>query len=474
MFKFVNRGSELKLIDEAIKKGRLIIVYGRRRIGKTRLLLEFIRRYHGKVLYHLCIDEPVELTLKRISRKLYQLFNDETLLYRPISSFDEFLNYIGDKDLVIVFDEFPVLVKRYPRIVGLLQEYIDLSGNTGTPIILCGSYVSMMEDLVSYASPLYGRRSYTLKVGPLAFHYLREFFPGKDWIELAYIYSVTDGIPEYILWFDEKLSFKENLLKNVLRKGCYFYEEAEQLLRYELRDLAVYNAILQALAAGYRRLGEICSKTGIDRSKVNKYLMVLKELDIIDYIQPIHLSNKNKLKAKNRLYFIKDNYFNFYYKYIFPNKDLLEQELVDKVLEYVLRDYDNYMGFVFEKIAKQLLIELSKRGVLQSSFYRIGKYWSKDVEIDLVTIDREKHVTVYEVKWKKLSRRDVSRIIAGLKKKIEKTPWARDYKVNYGVIAREYIEPMDEFIEKGNIILELKDYSKVGWKTSYINNFWKK
>ncbi len=458
---FIDREAELELLKRFVKERGIILVYGRRRVGKTRLLLEFIRRFNGKVLYHLCIDEPISLMLKRISRKLYKLFNDEVLLYRPLNSFDEFFNYLSDKELVIIFDEFPILVMNYPRITGLLQEFIDLhSGRVS--IILCGSYISMMEKLVSYASPLYGRRVATIKLEPLKFYSIRGFFPNKDWIELAYIYSVTDGIPEYILWFNRELSFRDNLLVNVLRKGCYLYDEAEKLLRYELRDLTIYNAILEALASGYNRLHDICSKTGFDRTHVIKYISVLYGLGIVDYIQSIHLGIKERLKARNRLYFIKDNYFNFYYRYIFPYKEMLEQELVEDVIDIVLKDYDSYMGFIFEKIALELLIEFNKRGLLKHRFKRVGRYWYRDVEIDIVTIDDElKQAVFYEVKWSRLKRRDVERIIDMLIDKSLKTKWAREYSLSYGVIAREYSESVDDLLEEGYTLLELRDFNKI-------------
>ncbi len=154
---FVDREYELELLKGFVEKRGVILVYGRRRVGKTRLLLEFIQRFKGKVLYHLCIDEPIGLMLKGISRKLYRLFNDDKLLDKPLSSFDEFFEYLRDKELVVVFDEFPVLAMRYPRITGLLQGFIDLY-NGRVCFILCGSHVSMMERLASYTSPLYGRR----------------------------------------------------------------------------------------------------------------------------------------------------------------------------------------------------------------------------------------------------------------------------------------------------------------------------
>jgi len=247
-----------------------------------------------------------------------------------------------------------------------------------------------------------------------------------------------------------------------VRKGCYLYDEAEKLLRYELRGLAIYNAILEALASGYNRLYDICVKTVFDRTYVIKYLSVLQGLDIVGYIQSIHLGTREKLRARGRLYFIKDNYFRFYYRYIFPYKDLLEQEMVDDVLDIILRDYSNYMGFIFEKIAFELLIELNKRGLLRHRFNKIGRYWYRGDEIDIVTInEKSREAVFYEVKWSRLCRRDVERVIKGLIEKSQETPWAKGYRLGYGIIAREYCEPIDDLLRKGYVLLKLSDFNRI-------------
>lgn len=457
-FRFVDREDELKSLVDAVRRCGLIIVYGRRRVGKTRLLYELSSRVGDKVLYHLCIEEPIAFMLRKISAKLVRLFGDESLLHNPIRSLDEFFNYISDKDITVVFDEFPVLAKTYPRVIGLLQEFLDSERRGCVTVILCGSVISMMEDLVSYASPLYGRKVYTMKVEPLPFHTLRGFFPRLSWADLARTYSVTDGIPEYILWFDEGLSFEDNLRRNVLRKGSYLFEEAEQLLRYELRDLATYNAILEAIASGYTSFGEIRDRAGVDGSALSKYLSVLRSMGIVDYMTPVHLSYKQSLRARNRLYYIKDNYFNFYYRYIFPNKDVLELGLIDEVLEKVMRDHDSYMGFIFEKIAKDLITELSRKGYLPR-FHKIGKYWSRDVEIDLVTISKDS-VTLYEVKWRNLKELDLRRAFRTLQRKAEKTPW-HGRKIRYGVVGKKIEDSKEKYVSHERIVLDLEDFNKI-------------
>ncbi|WP_372864756.1 AAA family ATPase [Pyrococcus kukulkanii] len=174
-----------------MQRGSLVIVYGRRRVRKTRLLTKASKDF--RTLYHLCKEEEIHETLKTLNAKLFSLTNDISLLKHPIKSFYEFFEQLPE-DVVIIFDEFQILAKNYPRILGVIQEHLDFRGKGS--IVLCGSSISMMEDLIPYGSPLYGRRTLSLKVEPLEFRNIHEFFPGYSLEDLVKVYGMVDGIPE--------------------------------------------------------------------------------------------------------------------------------------------------------------------------------------------------------------------------------------------------------------------------------------
>ena len=436
MQNFVNRKDELEELREAMKKGALMIVYGRRRVGKTRLLIEASREF--KVLYVLCMEEELGELLKRISMKLYNLTGDGILLKKGLSSFDEFFEYIADREVVVIFDEFPILVKKYPRIMGLLQEYWDFMRKKNNSIILCGSSISMMEKILDYQSPIYGRRTHAIHVKPLRFRDIGEFFPNYGPVKLVKTYSVLDGVPEYLLRFDAKKDVRENIYENFFRKS-FLYEEAEHLLRYELRDLSTYNTILEGIAMGYTSFPKIKNRTYIDGSKISRYLGILISLGIIHKELPATISKKERIKKKNARYVIGDNYFNFYYSFVYPFKEDIEIGIQEGAIENFERDFNQYVGRIFEKIAIQSLIEMNKKGKTPFTFTRIGRWWHKNEEIDILALDeKRKKALLVEVKWKNLEESGVKSVLRELERKSALVKEIEDYRKYYAVFGKSF------------------------------------
>ena len=429
--KFINRKEEMCLLRNAVGKNPLIFVYGRRRVGKTRLLWETFKDM--RLLYLLCREEELSETLKRLRGKLMEVFGDSEIHARYIKSFDDFFDYISDKECVVIFDEFPVLVKKHPAILGVLQEYLDMKRKAKNTVILCGSSISFMEEIQGYSSPIYGRRSSSLKVKPLQFEDLSDFFPEYSKEELVKIYACFDGIPEYLLRINPENSPEENIIENFFRKG-YMYEEAEYLLRYELRDLATYNTILEAIGERGRKFNEIHTITGIDKSKLPKYLSVLQNLGIVSREKPLTA----KRKARNYIYRISDNYFRFYYTFIYPYKESIEMDMSYVAIEHFKKHFNTYLGHIFEDIVKQILLKLNKSERLPFKFELIGKWWNRSYEIDLITVNEtQKKVIFWEVKWANISYRDAERIYKSLKERAQFVKEYKNYEKYYGIFARK-------------------------------------
>jgi len=453
MQKFVDREEELSRLREAFERSSLIVVYGRRRVGKTRLLVEAVKdRPH---IYHLCKEEEVGETLRSLSLKLFRLTGNEEFIRKPLSSFEEFFEALPPKT-VLILDEFQVLVRNHPRILGVLQEYLDFHAKA--PIVLCGSSVSMMEELTQYGSPIYGRRSLALKVEPLRFFHIGEFLPSYSTEELVEAYSTLGGVPEYLLRFDPSAGIEENVRREFFGRG-FLYSEAEFLLRYELRDLSVYNTILEAINYGYRSFNDLRNATGIDGSKLPRYLGVLIELGIVRRETPITIKERERPKRRNSRYAIADNYFAFYYSFVHPFKEEIELGLIDAPLENFRRNFNRYVGFAFEEIAKQFLVELNKAGKLPFRFTKIGRWWHKNEEIDLVALnENERKALFVEVKWKSLGEREAKGILKDLEKKAELVGF-EELEHHYGLVAKE-TEEKERLRKEGWRVWDLGDFNQ--------------
>ncbi len=353
---------------------------------------------------------------------------------------------------MVIFDEFQILARTHRRILGVLQEHLDFRGSGS--IALCGSSVSVMEEIVSYGSPIYGRRTLSLRVEPLKFRHIGEFFPGYGIDDLIRVYGMVDGIPEYLLRLDPALSPEENAHEEFFGRG-FLYDEAEYLLRYELRALSTYNTILEAISYGHRSFNELKNATGLDGSKLTRYLGILMNLGIVGRESPV--TEKPKRRARNSRYYIGDNYFAFYYTFVYPFKEGIEIGLPDEALEHFERNFNRYLGWVFEKVAKQFLVELNRAGKLPFRFMKIGRWWQKGEEIDLVALnEREEKALLVEVTWKDLSGRKACGILRDLERK-SKLVGLDGWGKSYALIARR-VEEKEELRTEGYPTWDLSEF----------------
>ena len=323
-------------------------------------------------------------------------------------------------------------------------------------LILCGSSVSAMEsEVLAYKSPLYGRRTGQWRLTEIPFFHIGEFLPGYGVEELVKVWGITGGIPAYLLQFSPEKSFDENVVKRVLSKGAFLYEEAEFLLREELRELANYFAILQAIASGRSRFGEIVSSTGLDKSLVSKYLSVLQRLEIVKHEVPVTATPKEA--SKRGLYSIADNYFAFWFRYVLPNKSYLEAGLAEEVWERSKSDFNAYMGSVFEKLTRNPEVFLR---LTSFRFTKLGRWWRKGEEIDIVSLNEmEKRALLIEVKWKELSEREARGILNDLERKAGLVG-LEDWEKSYGLVAKS-LEGKKELRAEGYLVWDLGDFERL-------------
>lgn len=459
---FVNRKNELKFLEERLRsnKAEFIVIYGRRRIGKTALLLELIRRHGG--VYLLARETSKIENLKRFSKRISEYFKDDFLQRNPFRDWDSFFEYLNQRVTqreIIVIDEFPYLVKGDRSLPSILQEYWDLKLSRGNIfLVICGSSVSMMEKLLGYKSPIYGRRTAQLNLKPVDFFSTKYFLMGYSTEDLVRSYGILGGTPAYLLEFNDKISIEENLL-HYFKNSSFLYQDAFFVLREELDEPRNYFAIMEVVAKGKTTLGEIMNETGLDRATVGKYLSVLIDLSLIRRDIPVTASWKSR---KGR-YYINDFYFDFWFRYVHPNVELIETDQGNLLVTLVMKDFKQYIGRVFEEIAKQFLIKLNISRELPFVATKIGKWWYKNEEIDIVALnENEKIASFIEVKWKNLNEKDTKNILDKLKRKA-KILGLDEWTKFYGVIAKKIVNK-EKFKKDGQFTWDLNDLENYFFK----------
>lgn len=287
----------------------------------------------------------------------------------------------GDQKRLLVIDEFPYMCKGNAAIPSTLQNLWDeFLKDENVMIVLCGSAMSFIEkDLLSEKNPLYGRATGIYKMTEMGFYDSIKFFPDYSDRDKVLAYSVLGGIPHYLRQFDSKLSLAENIKKNILTKGCALYSEVEFLLRQELRETPLYNSVIEAVALGNTRLNDISMKSLIeDTSKTSVYLKNLIELGIVQREFSMSESVKEKANTNRGLYKLTDNFFRFWYAFVFTNYSELEAGDVDGVYKYSVEpSLHEFAASVFEDICREYVRELQKADALPFRYSKIGRWWVK-------------------------------------------------------------------------------------------------
>ena len=387
---FYCREEELRTMNNRYKKDHFecVVIYGRRRVGKTALINEFCK---GKpTVYFSALNASSQENLEALSKAIYTCQNSDSTSAPTYRSYEDALEAITgmamEKRLVFVIDEYPYLAKAEKSISSRLQHIIDHSWqDSRIYLILCGSSMSFMEyQVLGYESPLYGRRTAQFKIQALTYREITEFHPELKAADQALLYGVTGGIPHYINKLDVESNLDEALLENLFSTSSYLFEEPENLLKQELREPAIYNSVISAIAAGASHSNEISTKVGLESGVCAKYLKVLLDLGILKKETPI-----TEKPGKKTIYAIDDNFFRFWYRFVPRNMSVISAGRMRLIYEQaVKRFYPDYMGLVFEKMCQEYLLRYAKD--LPILLSNVGQWWGTDsktrreVQIDIV------------------------------------------------------------------------------------------
>lgn len=387
---FYCREEELQTMNRRYEKGRFecIVIYGRRRVGKTALINEFCK---GKpTVYFSALSASSQENLEALSKAIYTCKNPDSSVAPTYRSYEDALDEITamakQQRLVFVIDEYPYLAKAEKSFSSRLQHIIDHQWqDSQLYLILCGSSMSFMEyQVLGYESPLYGRRTAQFKIQALTYREMTKFHPSLSLQDQALLYGVTGGIPHYINKLDVEDDLDKALLENLFSTSSYLFEEPENLLKQELREPAIYNSVISAIAGGASRLNEIATKAGLESGVCTKYLKVLLELGILKKETPI-----TEKPGKKTIYAIDDNFFRFWYRFVPRNMSIISAGRMTLVYEQAVKKYyPDYMGLIFEKMCQEYLLRYAED--LPILLSGIGQWWGtdsrtrKEIQIDIV------------------------------------------------------------------------------------------
>ncbi len=390
---FVNRENELKNLNDEYRKKRssFVVIFGRRRVGKTTLIKEFVK--NKDYIYFQADLQNEVLQIQRFKSIFSEKYKDINLFDTEFNSWDGLFAFFfkdrvnkKDKKLIIVIDEFQYLVKVNPSIPSIFQRiWDDILSKSNVMFIISGSSVSMMyQSVLNYNSPLYGRRTLQINLKPMGFFEFKKFFNNQELKKIFEFYSVIGGVPKYVELLDLKKTLEWNIENRILNKSEFLYFEPKFLLNEDFNNLTNYFSIMEAISSGEHKIGNISKRLKV---KVNNLSSFIDKLILVELIErEVPVTEENPSKSKKGLYFIKDNFIKFWFTFVFPFQSYIEMDNIKFVMDKVKKSFNNYVSRNFEKVSTEFLI----KSRIPFEFMKIGRWWNKNNEIDIVGIGENK------------------------------------------------------------------------------------
>lgn len=402
---FIGREKELSALDRLYtsNKFEFAVIYGRRRVGKTALINRFIDG--KKAIYFMGVESNAKQNLENLSKSIME-YSSGIETETSFLSFQAALEYVfklsENERLVLAVDEYPYVARASKSLASTIQLLIDKYKDTSKlMLILCGSSMSYMEDnVLSYKAPLYGRRTAQMKILPFDFEETCKYFKNFTNEDKALIYGIAGGTPQYLLHMNDNMTIEDNIKNTFLNPTSALFEEPLNLLKQEVREPAIYNAIITAIATGASRMSEIANKVGEDTNVCSTYIKNLISLGIVRKETPY-----GEKTSKRTLYSIEDNMFRFWYRFVPENNSIIARGASDLAYKRIEPQLSGYMGKIFEEICKQYLWKMLLTGKSPIEFISLGRWWGNDpieksqTEIDIVG-EQDKNTALFgECKW---------------------------------------------------------------------------
>lgn len=453
---FVDRVEEMAWLDKLWDSGKaeLVIIYGRRRIGKTALIAEWMRRRKPRAVYFVAEEESEKSMLERLSRVMAEELDDELLAERPFTSWRQVLTYLAreakEDRLGLIIDELQYAVSATPELPSTIQAIWDHRLSKARAfLLLMGSAESFTEGLMGGRRPLYGRATGIREVNPLSPECVACFVPGWAPEDVVRLYGVFGAVPGYLASIDPKKGLWENVADLVLSPGARFLDEAKHLLREELREVSRYFSVLEAIAQGETTLGKIANRSGIPTNSLPKYINVLVSMGVVSKEKPFTGTGKYR-------YVIADPFLRFWFRYVPSLRTGIEIGAVKDVVEFVRKDFESSLAPMAweEFLARTVHKVLSRKGIRYTPV-RVGRWWHKGEEIDIVAEGAQGDVLVAEAKWSVLSCSEIRRELGRLRAKASRAPFSD--RVRYYVLGAAGIDCPEPHLEFGEFLVTAAD-----------------
>ncbi|MBK8986422.1 MAG: ATP-binding protein [Chloroflexi bacterium] len=404
---FVGRHEELAFLNRLLTRkqpgpGQMVLLYGRRRVGKTQLLKQWAEQSGLPYTYWSADKEPPALQRRSFMATMLDMPEEQA------TSFDSWpalwrwlaprLAEKRDKGILIL-DELSYASAADPALLSALQHAWDhhLQGSQ-LILVLCGSQITTMAAIMQHQSPLFGRFIGQWHLQPLPFASLREFFPTWSAEERVALFAIVGGVPAYLRWLNSDLTLMENIRQVILEPGAIFLAEPELLLHDELRDLSTYQAILRAISKGHHTLKAISDDCLMGSSGLTFHLGKLQELHLVERRLPVTLTTAQQRASKQGRYHLADPFFRFYFRFLFPYlTSLLSAEATTAHIKSELRAF---VGLSFEKLVQEWVAKQTHAGQLPFAPESVGSHWSRRVQVDVVAVNRpSREMLLGECKW---------------------------------------------------------------------------
>jgi AAA+ ATPase superfamily predicted ATPase len=445
MPRFVDRQRELRELNTLLKSGsaEFVVVYGRRRVGKTTLLLQWVRQSALPYIYWVARRETTDASRQGLARALWHWAYPEAEGPEPPSFdswpllFEQMARMLGDQHVILIWDEFTYAVESDPSLPSHLQAAWDhLLKDKALILVLAGSHIGMMVDLLTYQAPLYGRTTGQFPVEPLPYATLTDFFPRYPAAERVATYAVLGGVPAYLERFDGQQSLSANIRQHLFQRLGMFRSEPSVLISDLVRETRNYEATLRAVAMGHHTPSEIARTTGIAPSNLAPYLRRLRELGLIERRIPATIPLNQRRTTTRSRYHLRDPYLRFYFRFVEPNLEMVEMELTDLLWERIGEQFRAFVGVTaFEELCREWTLTKARAGGLPFAPELVGSHWAPDAQVDVVAINwREQAILLGECKW---GAKAVGRsVVQELEEKASRVVPGDGWRVYYAFFAR--------------------------------------
>jgi AAA+ ATPase superfamily predicted ATPase len=440
---FINRIREMQWLEEsyqkAEKEAQLLVLYGKRRVGKTELIRHFVA--DKKHIYYLATRTTTEEQLQSATSVFASGLGDTYLRAGNFANWRDFFDYLGkkiqerDERIVLIVDEFPFLAEANKGMSSYFQYLWDMwLKDSKVLLILMGSSIAMMyQHTLVYSAPLYGRRTGQWLLEPFSYKESTNFYPDSPFRNTFPLYALSGGIPAYAKVFDGNKTFEENIRKYVLPEGSFLSVEPELLLSEEFNEPRSYLTILKAIGLGRTKFSEIVTATGLSITAMPGYLQTLTNLRLIK--KEVSMTEPIPEKSKKGTYSLADSFLRFYFSFIYAHYSLIKGGGIDALFQ----QHGEILTSLIAKTYEEASIEFIQNAISEKHlpyFYQLGRWWDKETEIDVVGINEEnKSILFVETKWSdKLIGTDV---LNSLKQKAKCVKWGeQDRKEHYAIVAK--------------------------------------